>query len=369
MARRNKSGAHSVETHAIHGLDAAWDAWPRGDRVVALQVAAEQFRSRFKTQGEVGAVRSFDIAAAPYPVKFAFHGAARTVNPYVSILNRMLVIQFEDFSGTERILLWEPTVPEGAESAPFYAQLAAHARRGPVRRAGRRIVNRTYHTLESALAACALSPELVDFVAFDHLHVQDPRRILPKFANARMIVQNRELATLESLHPMQRAWYVEGGMDGVDESQLVRIDGSIELGTGVAIVATPGHTDGNQSLVINTPSGVWVSSENGVSADNWQPDLSKIPGVRRYAQFFDREVCPNANTLEDSIDQYDSMVVEKYLADLIPGSPWLQILPSSELVAWRHQWPVRPTHWHGPLSCGRLQTSQLQGAAPTARAA
>ncbi|NEB70184.1 hypothetical protein G3I39_24480, partial [Streptomyces fulvissimus] len=75
-------------------------------------------------------------------------------------------------------------------------------------------------------------------------------------------------------------------------------DGDIELGPGVTLLWTPGHTDGNHSLALNTPDGVWVSSENGISLDNWQPELSRIPGVRRYHRNFGREVCPNANTLE-----------------------------------------------------------------------
>ena len=40
----------------------------------------------------------------------------------------------------------------------------------------------------------------------------------------------------------------------------------------------------------------------------------EIPGVRKYAEFFNREVVLNSNTLEDSIDQYDSMLKEKALA-------------------------------------------------------
>jgi hypothetical protein len=155
---------------------------------------------------------------------------------------------------------------------------------------------------------------------------------------------------------MQWFWYVEGALDGIAEDRLVQLDGDVELGRGVSIVWTPGHTDGNHSLVINTPDGVWVSSENGVAPDNWQPELSKIPGVRDYAVSQRREICPNANTLEDSIDQYDSMVKEKTLADYSPRAPeWKQILPSSELVTWKRQWPVVPTHQHGPLSYGTIR--------------
>ena len=140
---------------------------------------------------------------------------------------------------------------------------------------------------------------------------------------------------------MQWAWYVAGGMDDVIDDDLVLLDGDVELGKGVALVLTPGHTDGNQSLVVNTDDGVWVSSENGVCADSWQPNLSKIPGVKKYGEWWNREVILNSNTLEDTLDQYDSMVKEKALADANARDPrWLNVLPSSEMARFRRQWPV-----------------------------
>ena len=155
---------------------------------------------------------------------------------------------------------------------------------------------------------------------------------------------------------MQWAWYVPGGMDKVIDDDLVLLDGDVELGVGVAIVATPGHTDGNQSLCINTPDGIWVSSENGVCADSWHPQLSKIPGVRKYAEFFNREVVLNSNTLEDSIEQYDSMIKEKALADQNRRNPrWLNVFPSSEMESWKRQWPVVPTFVYGGMNYGRVE--------------
>jgi hypothetical protein len=169
---------------------------------------------------------------------------------------------------------------------------------------------------------------------------------------------------------MQWAWYVEKSLDGAQTERFSVIDGDIELGKGVAILWTPGHTDGNHSLVVNTPDGIWVSSENGVCADNWQPELSKIPGVRRYAKFFNREVIQNANTLEDSIDQYDSMVKEKTVADPSPRDPrWKQIQPTSELENWKRHWPVVPTFSHGGMNYGSIVKTAAARAKRNAQAA
>jgi hypothetical protein len=361
------SDARTEIGRPIPEFEGARDVWPRGDRLEAIREAARAFRTRFASEPRIHGVRSVDIAAAPYPTKFAFAGAARAVAPYVSIVNRMLVVQFDDFDGNVRTLVWEPTVPEGSAEAPFYDQLQQRMLKLPGgERLARTVFARFYHSVEEGLRMCGVSAGDVDFASFDHLHVQDMRMLLgttsereprqPAFPNAKFVVQRAEVDTFRGLHPMQWAWYVPGGMDEARTENLVEVEGDVELGHGVALIATPGHTDGNHSLVLNTPDGIWVSSENGVALDNWQPELSKIPGVRQNAAFFKREIIPNANTLEDSIDQYDSMVKEKTIADRSNRDPrWLQILPSSELADWRRQWPVVPTFMHGGLESGRLQ--------------
>ncbi|MDQ4042003.1 MAG: hypothetical protein M3141_09675 [Actinomycetota bacterium] len=357
----------TVGIRPFHEFDEANSLWPRGDRLEAIREGAERFRARFKEQGEVRAVRTVDLVSAGYPVKFAFGGAAKALNPFINIRNRLVVVRFVDFEGETRTLVWEPTVPEGSREAPFYAQISEKYGVTFAEKLGAKFFN----TVEGALAKVGLTPNDVDFVSFDHLHVQDMRRLMgttkpvdgdsvpkpPFFPNAKFLCQSKEVDTFRSLHPMQWAWYVPGGMDDVIEDNLVLLDGDVELGKGVALVWTPGHTDGNQSLCLNTPDGVWVSSENGVSADSWHPHLSRIPGVRRWAEAFGREVVMNANTLEDSVDQYDSMLKEKAVADANHDDPrWGNVFPSSELERRRRSWPVEPTYEYGGINYGILET-------------
>ena len=64
----------------------------------------------------------------------------------------------------------------------------------------------------------------------------------------------------------------------------------------------------------------------------------------------------NSNTLEDSIDQYDSMIKERALADPCKRDPrFTQVLPSSELAQWKRQWPVVPTFVYGGMASGVIQ--------------
>src|SRR5919109_1892665 len=167
----------SPETLGIrpfHEFDEAHSTWPRGARLEAIRSGAEEFRQRFKAHGQVEAVRTVDLVSAGYPTKYAFAGAARGMNPFVNILNRLVVVQFHDFDGKLRTLVWEPTVPEGSAEAPFYAQL--------IERYGEWLSNnvlaKEYNTVEQALAQCGLSPADVDYVSFDHLHVQDLRIVM-----------------------------------------------------------------------------------------------------------------------------------------------------------------------------------------------
>jgi hypothetical protein len=344
--------AEALEIRSVTEFSAAHELWPRGERPAAIRAAAEQFRPRFKEQGTVNSVQTVDLVAAGYPAAYAFGGAAKGLNPFLNILNRLVIVRFEDFSGEEKVLAWEPTVPEGSQEAPFYEQL--------VDRYGEWLSNNVfatyYNDIGQALARCGLKPEDVDYIAFDHLHVQDPRLMLGTdtqpayYPNAKMLAQSREVDTFKSLHPTQWAWYVDGGMDGIPDDKVILLDGDVEVGRGLAFLATPGHTDGNMSLCINTPDGIWVSSENGVAADNWHPQLSKIPGVRKWAEFFNRDVVMNSNTLEDSVDQYDSMIKEHAVADPDPRDPrFKQVFPSSELAQFKRQWPVVPTHFFGGI--------------------
>ncbi|MCA1187545.1 MULTISPECIES: hypothetical protein [unclassified Saccharopolyspora] len=351
----------------IPEFEGVHDVWPRGGRLEAVREAAARYRDRFLAQGTIRAIRSIDIAAAPYPSRYAFQGYNLSLNPMISIINRMFVIQFEGFDGELKTLVWEPTVAAGSAEAPFYAKLQ--------RLAGDFLADKVfakyYNDPDEVLPRLGLRNSDVDYVSFDHLHVQDVRMIMgservipgerepraPLFPGAKLLVHRKELATLESPHPMQWAWYVDGGMDGVPAERLEVLDGDVELGVGVSLLWTPGHTDGNHSLVVNTPDGVWVSSENGMAADSWQPELSKIPGVKQQARFFNREVVLNANTLEDSLDQYDSMVKEKTMASRSSrDARWLQIIPSSECADWKRQWPVVPTFTHGGLDYGEIST-------------
>jgi hypothetical protein len=348
-------GSPAIEilgVRAVPELAVARVIEPRAERLEALRDAASALRRRLREQGTIRAVRSVDLFGVPAPSRFVLGGAARALAPWVALVRRLVVVQYDGFDGDRRTLLWEP----------------AFARRDGAAVA-ERVAGRELVTVAEALARCGLAPERVDYVGVGCLHGHDLRRLVGTTEpvagehqsragiapGAALLCQRRELDAARSLHPVRRASYVQAGLAHVDEAALVPLDGDVELGVGVALVATPGRSAGHQSLVLRAPDGVWVCSRNGVAADAWQPQLSKIPGVRAYTERWQREVAPEAEPVEDVLDLYDSMVVEKGLADANRTDPrWLNVLPTSELAPWRRQWPLVPTFQAGGIEFGRI---------------
>ena len=286
-----------------------------GVRLQKLRRAAQEAREAFTAGGPVAAVATCDLVTFPYPSLFAFSGAALSPAPYVMMTNRMQVVQYME-DGVTRTLLFNPSDYERGQAAPFFKSLKE--KYGDF--VSDKVMTRRHGTVQSHLKALGLKPEDVDYIAFDHLHVQDVRRWLggdgepAYFPRAKLLVQRAEWESVKHLHPLEKVWYVPGGTDGVPEERVVLLDGDTWLGRGAAILSTPGHTMGNMSLAVATDKEVFVVSENGVASECYTPLQSRIPGVRAFAEQMGWEVVLNGNTRESSLEQYSSMVVEKLFA-------------------------------------------------------
>src|SRR5262249_12627650 len=151
------------------------------------------------------------------------------------------------------------------------------------------------------------------------------------FPRAKLIVHRREILTARNPHPLQWPWYVPGAYAHVGDDRLLVFDGDLWLGRGLALVHTPGHTQGHMSLAVVTPKGRFVSSETGVAADSWAPAASTLAGVQRNAAWSQHQVVLNGNTRDGSAEQYTSMLLERALAGRSPVRPeFYNVLPSSE---------------------------------------
>lgn len=344
----------------LEELDHAWGDTARGARgpeLRAVKRAAEHLRQRLVRGPRCVAVRTLPLTTLAYPTRYAFGGAALHPAPFVALTHRCLLVQFLE-RGELRTLLFNPSDVDAARKTPFFARLAAQ-----LGETATRLVARPSPPLETQLAALGLSALDIDYVAFDHFHTQDLRGLLgtrdgtraPRFPNARLLAPRVEWDDWSDLHPMQRAWFVEDGKAGVREDAIVFTDRDLALGDGVALVRTPGHTSGNQTLFVATDEGNWGTSENGTCADNWSPRDSKITGLGALARLQDLDVVLNANTPEGGALQYTSMILERAVVDRVPHAPaFVQMLSSSEITRSLLAPGLTPTIVHGAITHGQV---------------
>jgi hypothetical protein len=358
----------NVHDHAttLHDFDEAW-AEPRpGHQSRAVRRAAERLRERFAAGPRVVSVRTLELATLPYPSRFAFQGAALSPAPFVVMTHRALLVQFLR-GGELKNLLFNPTDVVAARETPYFARL-----RATMPELAERVVARIGDPIDAQLRRLGLAPSDIDYIAYDHFHTQDLRPILgttdgqhaARFPNAKLFAPAAEWESWEDTHPMQRAWFVPEGRARVNVERVILTRADLQLGEGVLLLRTPGHSLGNQTLFVATDSGVWGSSENGTCVDNYSPHESTIPGLSLAARTLDVDVVLNANTPEHGGRQYVSMLLEKTLVDRVKHAPgFVQMFASSEVTPHAIAPGLKPTILHGAVSSGRVVTPNTRATA------
>jgi glyoxylase-like metal-dependent hydrolase (beta-lactamase superfamily II) len=350
-------------------LDEAWAIPRHGAQLRAVRRSAERLRERFVNGPRCVSVRTLPLSTLAYPTRYAFWAAAIAPAPFVIMTHRCVLVQFFR-NGELKNLLFNPTDVEGAKAAPYFARLIeTFGTRMSDMLAGK------YDSIESQLARLGVMPEDIDYVAFDHFHTQDLRGLLgtedgsrlPRFPNAKLLAPKSEWDDWDDLHPMQKAWFVRDGKMGVRRNDVILTEGDIALGDGVMLLRTPGHTSGNQTLFMNTESGVWGISENGTCADNWSPLESRIKGLAYLCKKQDLDVVLNANTPELAALQYTSMILERTMVDRVRRAPaFVQMFPSSEVTPSLLAPGLTPSLLHRAITHGEVARSQRAAGGRTA---
>ncbi|MFM2332790.1 MAG: hypothetical protein RIQ74_1626, partial [Pseudomonadota bacterium] len=294
----------------IIDFDGARDAPSPAERLENVRVAAHQFRQKLMQQKDVGFYQSIDLVRAPYPTWYDYTGvfAQKSLTfPFLHLLNRLFVIQYQDFNGKLKVLLFSPTDVMNNRKTPFFERLA-----GALPESTFKVFAPQYSSVEQSLEKLKIKPEQVDYISYDHLHTQELRKWLGTtdqpayFPNAKLLVHEKEWNSVQGLLPVQSDWYCPHATEGIDPKKIITFQKSLALGSGLALVHTPGHTEGNHSLVAKVDNQIFVTSENGISLDAYEPKKSKIKAIRDYAAKTGVEVILNGNTQEGSNDQYIS---------------------------------------------------------------
>lgn len=354
-----------INSKPIHDFKNARSPQHPGDRLRNVRKCSEQFREWFYDGPEVLFYKSIDLLRVPYPITLAYHGvfAGSVVSfpPVLHLLNRLFVVQYRDFAGDVRTLLFSPSDHEAGAETPYFKRMM---RLLPKR--FHNMVSPIYRSVEEAVTLCGISPEEVDFISYDHLHTQDIRKWIGTtsqpgyFSNARLIVHQQEWFGASQPLPNQKDWYCPGGISDINPDRVLFFDGDLHLGEGIAFMHTPGHTEGNHSLVTRVSDGIRVTSENGVGSDSYAPEHSKDGRIRNYALSTGARVILNGNTQESSNDQYLSMIQEKTVAGPSTNLDFPNCVTSSEATPYWLFPGKGGTHLFGEATFGTVQHKSLQ---------
>lgn len=108
-------------------------------------------------------------------------------------------------------------------------------------------------SLEAALASRQTSLREIDVVANCHLHIDHAGGNHRIPAGTPIHVQETEIRRAREIDAAEEE-LVRDALR-LDEKSYRPTDGELELLPGIAIVPTPGHTDGHQSLLVSTDTG------------------------------------------------------------------------------------------------------------------
>jgi hypothetical protein len=343
----------------IHHFSNSRESLSPQERLKQVTFQAKHFVDDFKLiNQQIQFMKTFDLISVPYPVKSAFGDATSLINPYLYVTNRLMVLQFSTQAGI-KTLLFSPSDLSANVKTPYFQRLQKFIGKFSPRL--QPIITPTHNTVVEALNSLGIKPEQIDFISYDHLHTQDLRKWLGSyeqaayFPNAKLLVMYEEWEAVKDLLPLQNHWYCPGGIEGIDPNKIIPLNSSIMLGDSIALIQTPGHTQGSHSLVVNTDTGVLVCSQNGIAVDNYSPEHSTIYGIADFAEQNQMAVIPNGEQPELRIDQYISMILEKTIADKHPEDDrFYNIMPSSELSARWQPFALSPTLSFGEVTFGEI---------------
>ncbi|HVS48240.1 MAG TPA: N-acyl homoserine lactonase family protein [Candidatus Dormibacteraeota bacterium] len=142
-----------------------------------------------------------------------------------------------------------------------------------------KVVNR--HAAD-ALAEHDLSPADVRIVINSHLHF-DHCGQNAVFKHAPFYIQRSELERARRDETDTAEWFDFAG------ARFELVDGDAQIADGVRVVATPGHTVGHQSVIVDTPDGGAVMIGDAAYTSEIYREADKADLSRWRGQYSDRD--------------------------------------------------------------------------------
>jgi len=213
---------------------------------------------------------------------------------------------FRDFSPEKRVSVTYSWYLEGGDKRILVdpgVEAEDVARYSSLEVAGKKI-----NSLEENLSRLGLKPADIDVVIITHLHFDhfaNTRKVL----GAKVIVQKRELEFAINPHPFfARSFQKDSWFDDV---KFVKVDGDKEIAPGIQVILTPGHTAGNQSVVIQTSKGKAVIAGYCSTFEHFYPE--RFAGSSYKGKLSVNIPAVNLNNIE----AYDSAIRIKNAGEII----------------------------------------------------
>ena len=115
--------------------------------------------------------------------------------------------------------------------------------------------------LIDSLQKIGLKPENIDFVIDTHLHfdhcggntIKKDGKFVPTFPKAKYVIQKQEWLDATNPNERTKASYLKENFIPIEEAgQLILVDGDTEILPGIRVIVTNGHTQGHQSVLIES---------------------------------------------------------------------------------------------------------------------
>lgn len=239
------------------------------------------------------ALRAFPVATSVVPTVSLLGGMISKAFPYCLLTHRAVLVQLLQAGAPKTLLFVPPAFAPNGEVLPRKTGAASRLER-LTRRTSKAVPD-----LAEGLAAIGLTLEAIDYVASPSTGELDASAVASRFPRAR----------------------------------ILSADGDRRIGDGVFLLRAPGVRADAQSLVAHGAGGIWVVSANGVTADDWSPLESRMPGVAASARHRDVDVAGTPPESTVRAVQVASMALERTIADRLPRAPgFVQVFPLAELT-------------------------------------
>ena len=161
-------------------------------------------------------------------------------------------------------------------------------------------------TLDSGLEKVGVSFSDIDLIILTHLH-PDHIAQASRFPRAKFLIQKDELEFGRSPHPAFAPAYVK---EFFERLNFVTLNGDTKIYDGLSVMKTPGHSQGGQSVCVQTAQGPIIISGLCTIRENFEP-----PSPVSYIMSVADVIVPTIHT--NVLEAYDSLIKIKGIADIV----------------------------------------------------